>query len=152
VKQVTRYSLPSAGYAREINVYLQPAGLSGQQTIEGVIYADSGGAPGSLLATTSDLMFPSTAPAGWYALKLPRQRTDQNPSGLLLLAPDDYWIGFIAGGESGVAAVAYDSASASVAYNANPFSAGPSDPFGPTSTLDERLSMYLSYYAPPFQP
>jgi hypothetical protein len=152
VKQVARYSLPTSAYAREINVYLQPTGLFGQQTLEGVIYADSGGAPGELLATTSDFTYPSSAPPGWYALKIPRQRTVQNPSGLLLLAPGDYWIGFITGGDSAVAAVAYDSASAALAYNANPFSAGPTDPFGPISTSDERLSMYLTYYAPPFPP
>jgi hypothetical protein len=150
VKQATRYSLPSSGYARDIDVYLRPTGVSGQQTLQGVIYADSGGAPGSLLATTTTFTYPSTAQPGWYALKLPRQRTDQNPSGLLLLAPGDYWIGFITGGDAGVAAVAYDSVPAALAYNANPFGAGPSDPFGLISTRDERLSMYMTYYAPPF--
>jgi hypothetical protein len=152
IKQVTRYSLPTSAYAREINVYLKPTGLSGQQTLAGVVYADAGGVPGALLATTSDFTYPSSAPPGWYALKVPRQRTVQNPSGLLLLAPGDYWIGFITGGDSGVADVTYDSASGALAYNANPFSAGPTDPFGPISTRDERLSMYLTYYAPPFPP
>ena len=150
VKQATRYSLPSQGYAREIKLYLQPTGLSGQQTLEGVIYADSAGAPGALLATTAALTYPSTAPPGWYALKLPRQRTDQNPSGLLLLQAGDYWIGFLTGGDAGVAAVVYDSAPAGLVDNSNAFSAGPTDPFGPISTRDERLSMYLTYYAPPF--
>jgi hypothetical protein len=150
VKQATRYSLPSLGHARDINVYLQPTGVSGQQLLQGVIYADAGGAPGSLLATTEELTFPSTAPPGWYTLKLPRQRTPDNPSGLLLLPPGDYWIGIIAGGDPGVAGVAYDPVPADLAYNANAFAAGPSDPFGPISTLDERVSMYLSYYAPPF--
>jgi hypothetical protein len=150
VKQVTRYSLPTLGHARDINVYLQPTGVSGQQLLEGVIYADAGGAPGSLLAATDELAFPSTATAGWYTLKLPRQRTADNPSGLLLLPAGDYWIGIIAGGDPGVAAVAYDPVPGDLAYNANAFTAGPSDPFGPLSTLDERLSTYLSYYAPPF--
>jgi hypothetical protein len=150
VKQAIRYSLPSAGYARDVDVYLLPTGLAGQQKLEGVIYADSGGAPGPLLATTAEFTYPSTAPPGWYALKLPRQRTDQNPSGLLLLQPGDYWIGFITGSDAGVAAVAYDSVPAALASNANPFSAGPSDPFGPVTTRDERVSMYLTYYASPF--
>jgi hypothetical protein len=150
VKQVTRYSLPTLGHAHDINVYLQPTGVPGQQLLEGVVYADAGGVPGSLLATTDVLAYPSTAPAGWYTLTLPRQRTIDNPSGLLLLSPGDYWIGVIAGGDPGVAAVTYDPAPADLAYNANAFTAGPSDPFGLTSTLDERLSLYLSYYAPPF--
>ena len=150
VKQVTRYSLPTQGYALGINVYLQPTGLSGQQLLQGVIYADSGGAPGPLLGTTSPFTFPSTAPAGWYTLDLPRNRTPQNPSGLLLLAPGAYWIGVIAGGDAGVAGVAYDPVPADLAYNANAFSAGPSNPFGPIAVRDERISTYLTYFAPPF--
>jgi hypothetical protein len=150
VKQVTGVSLPTVGYAREINVYLQPSGTSGQQLLEGVIYADAGGVPGSLLATTDALTYPSTAPPGWYALKLPRRRTTDNPSGLLFLQPGAYWIGVIAGGDPGVAAVAYDPVPAGLAGNANAFNSGPSDPFGPISTRDERISLYLSYYAPPF--
>jgi hypothetical protein len=150
VKQVARYSLPTQGYAQEINVYLQPTGLSGQQLLEGLIYADAGGMPGSLLATTDDLTYPSTASPGWYALKLPRMRTTDNPSGLLLLQPGAYWIGVIAGADPGVAGVAYEPVPADLTYNANAFTGGPSDPFGPLFTRDERLSMYMSYYAPPF--
>ena len=150
VKEVTRYSLPTLGHARGINIYLQPTGLSGQQQLEGVIYADAGGAPGPLLAITDEFTYPSTAPPGWYALTLPRQRTAQNPSGLLSLQPGAYWIGIIAGGDPGVAGVAYEPVPADLAYNANAFNTGPTDPFGPVSTRDERLSMYLTYYAPPF--
>jgi hypothetical protein len=150
VKQVTRYSLPTLGHAHDITVYLQPTGVPGQQLLQGVVYADAGGVPGSLLDTTDVLTYPSTAPAGWYTLALPRQRTIDNPSGLLPLAPGDYWIGVIAGGDPGVAAITYDPAPADLAYNANGFTAGPSDPFGLASTLDERISLYLSYYAPPF--
>jgi hypothetical protein len=150
VKQVTRYSLPTLGHARDINIYLQPTGISGQQLLQGVIYADAGGVPGSLLESTEQLTFPSTAPPGWYTLKLPRQRTTDNPSGLLLLEPGAYWIGIIAGGDPGVAGVTYETVPADLAYNANTFTAGPSDPFGPISTMDERVSMYMGYYAPPF--
>ncbi|MGN6872246.1 MAG: hypothetical protein ACTHMY_27970 [Solirubrobacteraceae bacterium] len=150
VKQVTRYSLPTLGYARDLNVYLQPTGISGQQLLQGVIYADAGGVPGALLGTTDALTYPSTATPGWYRLPLPRQRTTDNPSGLLLLQPGAYWIGFIAGGDPGVAGVSYDPVPADLAYNADAFAAGPSDPFGAIATLDQRLSMYMGYYAPPF--
>lgn len=149
-KQVTRYSLPTPGYVQDVNVYLQPTGVSGQQLLQGVIYADGGGVPGALLGTTGALTFPSTAPPGWYRLPLPRQRTIDNPSGLLLLQPGDYWIGVIAGGDPGVAEVTHDPVPADLAYNANAFAAGPSDPFGASSTRDERISLYLGYYAPPF--
>jgi hypothetical protein len=49
-----------------------------------------------------------------------------------------------------VAGIAYDPIPADLTYNANPFIAGPTDPFGPFSTRDERISLYMSYYAPPF--
>ena len=66
------------------------------------------------------------------------------------LAPGNYWIGVIAGNQSGVAAVAYDTVPGVLDFNANPYSAGPSDPFGPVVSGDQQLSMYLQYYAPPF--
>ncbi len=78
--------------------------------------------------------------------------TTDNPSGLLLLQPGAYWIGVIAGADPGVAGVAYDPVPADLTYNPNAFTGGPSDPFGPLFTRDERLSMYMSYYAPPLQP
>ena len=36
--------------------------------LEGVVYADSGGSPGSLIAVSNQVTFASTNTAGWYDL------------------------------------------------------------------------------------
>ena len=115
-----------------------------------MVYADATGAPGALLATTGELAYRSSDAAGWYFLDFARRQTQANPSGLLQLTPGAYWIGVIAGDESGVAGVAYDSIPATDEQNTNPYPAGPSDPFGPGTAGDERLSLYMDYFAPPF--
>lgn len=141
VKAVIRYSLPTDALAWKIRIFLHPSGTSGQQVLKGIVYADSGGVPGALLGTTDELTYQSSEPPDWYDLTFPS---------LLKLTPGNYWIGVIAGDQSGVAAVAYDPAPGVLDFNANPYSAGPSDPFGPTVSGDQQLSMYMEYYAPPF--
>src|ERR1700682_6375142 len=71
LKGVSRYALATAGSVSKLSVYLQPTGVSGQQAFQGVIYADSGGAPGGLLGTSSPLMFSSAGSARWDDLHLP---------------------------------------------------------------------------------
>jgi hypothetical protein len=61
------------------------------------------------------------------------------------LQPGTYWIGFITGATSEGMGYAYDSVESSRAYVADPFSAGPANPFG-TATLDsEQASIYATY-------
>lgn len=140
-KTVIRYSLPTVALAWKIRIFLHPSGTSGQQVLKGVVYADSGGVPGALLGTTDELTYSSTEPPDWYDLTFPS---------LLKLTPGNYWIGVIAGDQSGVGGVAYDTAPGVLASNANPYSAGPSNPFGPAVSGDQQLSMYMEYYGPPF--
>lgn len=150
VKTVNPYSLPTVAHAQGIWIFLRPSGTGGQQVLRGIVYADSGGAPGALVRTTDQLTFSSSDAAGWYDLTFPRHRTPENPSGLVVLKRERYWIGVIAGLGAGVAAVAYDVVPSFQDSNGNPYSAGPSNPFGPITTGDEQLSVYLEYYAPPF--
>ena len=56
------------GSLSKLSIYLAPTGTSGQQLLKGLIYADSGGSPGALLASTEALTFKSTNSAGWYDL------------------------------------------------------------------------------------
>jgi hypothetical protein len=150
VKIVNRYSLPTEAHGRSIAIYLTPTAITGQQTLRGVIYADSGRAPGALLGTTDELTYRPSDGSGWRYLFFPRHRTRSNPSGLLQLNSGNYWLGVIAGGQTSVAGVAFDPIPGADVHNTNPYLAGPSDPFGPIATGDERLSLYLAYYAPPF--
>lgn len=136
-KRVSLYMLPSAGSVSELSIYLQPSGVTGQQTLEGIVYANSGGAPGALLGTSSPLIFHSTNAAGWYALAFGTP---------LKLATGSYWIGVITGVTSDVAGFRYDSASKSRLYNTNTYTSGPSNPFGGSLTTDgEQTSLYATY-------
>lgn len=150
VKIVNRYSLPTVAHGLDIRIFLRPTAIPGQQALRGVVYADADGVPGALLGVTDELTYGSSAGPGWYYLDFPRHLTQSNPSGLLQLRPGNYWIGVIAGGESGVAGVTYDAVPGSDDDNTNPYLAGASDPFGPVAAGDERLSLYLDYFAPPF--
>ncbi len=129
-KRVNRCELTTAQAIQRLEVYLQPSGTSGQELFEGVVYAESSGAPGALLGTTSPLTFKSTNAAGWYELPF---------ATALNLASGKYWIGFITGPTSDVADFRYESVEKSRDYNSNAYASGPSNPFG-TVTSDSRLA------------
>jgi hypothetical protein len=138
LKGVSRYALPSAGTVSKLSVYLQPTSVSGQQEFKGVLYAESAGAPGTLLGTSTALVFKSTSSAGWYDLSFPTA---------LKLAAGNYWIGFISGATAGVAAFRYDSVASAMDYNANLFTSGPSNPFGTATVIGLQPSLYGTYAA-----
>src|SRR5207248_8525589 len=69
-KRVNRYSLPTAGSLSKLSIYLMPTSVTGQQLVEGVIYADSSGSPGRLLGATKQIVFHHTDAAGWKELPL----------------------------------------------------------------------------------
>src|SRR4029077_4680843 len=98
-KRANHYTLPTAGSVSRLSVYLEPTAYPGQQTIEGVIYADSGGRPGALLGSSGTLPFSSPQAAGWHELGLPRAR--ELPAG-------NYWIGVMSGAISRVAGYRYE--------------------------------------------
>lgn len=135
-KRVNAYSLPQAGLVSKLSLYMSSAASSGQTDVEGVVYADSGGAPGALLGTTGQVVFSGGGAAGWYDLTFPTA---------LNLAAGEYWIGVITGGAPGVAAFRYTSVSGSRDYNANTYTAGPSSPFGAVSSDVEQMSLYATY-------
>ena len=135
-KRVNRYAVSASVSVTKLSMYLQPASTSGSQTLEGVIYSDSGGSPGSLIAVSNQLTFASTNTAGWY--DLPFSTPVSLPAG-------NYWIGFISGSSPNVIGFRYDSVAGSRAYNANTYSSGPSNPFGAATTDSEQMSLYATY-------
>ena len=141
-KRVNRYALSANATVSKLSVYLHPTSYSGTQPIKGVIYADSGGTPVSLLAVSNQLTFASTNAAGWYDLTFPTPPH--------LAAGNHYWIGVITGSSYGVAGFRYNSVANSRDYNANPYSSGPSNPFGTVTTIDsDQMSLYATYTVPP---
>jgi hypothetical protein len=136
LKAVNRYSLPTSAAGRELLAYLAPGGAPGDQRLRGVVYADAGGAPGSLVAVTEEIDFASSSSAGWYELPF---------SSPLDLSSGDYWLGLISGAQPNVAAFAYNPVPGSRATNTNAYAAGPTDPFGPIVTDNAQMSLYLAY-------
>ena len=135
-KRVNAYSLSVPASVSKLSIYLRPTSTSGQEQVEGLIYADSNGSPGSLLATSAPLTFSSTQSAGWY--DLPFSSSVSLPAG-------SYWIGVITGGTGGVAGYRYTSVTGSRDYNTNSFASGPTNPFGSFSTDNEEMSLYATY-------
>jgi thermitase len=135
-KRVSRYAMASAGSVSALSIYLQPSGTSGQQPLEGVIYADAAGKPGGLLGTTSQLTFKSSDAAGWYSLGFATPPK---------LAAGNYWIGVITGAGNDVTGFRYTNVASSRDYNANIYTSGPSNPFGSPSTDNEQSSLYATY-------
>jgi subtilisin family serine protease len=135
-KRANHYQLSVAGSVSKLSIYLQPTGTSGTQVIKGVLYADSTGKPGALVATTLELSFSSGQLAGWYDMVFPSA---------VALAAGNYWIGMISGASSHVAGFRYAPVSGSRAYNANSYASGPTDPFGSAMIDDEEMSEYATY-------
>jgi hypothetical protein len=135
-KRVNRYALAAAGSVSKLSIYLAPTGTAGQQVLKGLIYSDSGGAPGALLGTSAQLTFSSTSATGWYDLSF---------ASAVKLAAGNYWIGVITGASAGVAGFRYDNVTASRDYNSNSFAAGPTNPFGAVTTDGEQASLYATY-------
>ncbi len=136
VKRVNRYSLPTASTLVFVNVYLAPTGTPGQQEITGVVYSDAGGVPGTLLGRTGALTFTSTDRPDWYSVLF---------STPLTLRAGSYWIGIITGAKSNVASFRYETIPGRGVYNANSYSAGPTDPFGPITTDSRQMALWSLY-------
>jgi hypothetical protein len=136
LKRVNRYYFAQTGTVTKLSVYLAPTSTKGRQTVEGVVYADSGGTPGALLGRSGALTFSSTNGAGWYSLPL-----TSAPS----LDTGYYWIGVLTGDTSGVAGFRYNSGSGARKLNSNTFTSGPSSQFGSANTDNEQMSVYATY-------
>jgi hypothetical protein len=135
-KRVNRYALASAASVMKLSMYLAPAGPAGQQVLKGLIYADASNAPGALLGVSEQLTFKSTNTAGWYDFVF---------STPVKLAAGNYWIGMINGGGAGITSFRYDTVAGSRDYNANSYTAGPTNPFGTPSIDPEQMSLYATY-------
>jgi subtilisin family serine protease len=135
-KRVNRYQLPVAATISKLTIYLQPGGTAGSQLFKGLIFADSGGTPTTLLAASNEITFQSTQQAGWYDLVFP---TPVN------LPAGTYWIGTISGSTSHVAALRYTTQTSSRAYNGDNYANGITNPFGTPTIDNELMSVYATY-------
>jgi hypothetical protein len=135
-KSVIHYPLPRAAWLHQVEIYLYPSGTPGSETFQGVVYSDSLGAPGRLVASTDKLTFKSSYGAGWADMYF-------NP--YVHVPAGHYFFGILTGGTSNVAGIRYENHPNTLATNANDFSAGPSDPFGPYGIYPQRWSLSVTY-------
>ena len=137
-ERVDSFPLTTAARVSNLTVYLDRAS-SGSQTFRGIIYADSGGTPAGLLATSTQLTFGSSTKSGWFQLAF---------TSPVSLPAGTYWIGVQAGATSNVVNLRYDEAGRSSGDVASaPYASGPPDPF-PAGTLQtEQISIYATFVA-----
>jgi subtilisin family serine protease len=137
-KIVHSATLPYAGTVTQLSVYAIPGIASpSPQSLKAVIYADSGGAPGALVASGREVVYRGNFNGrGWFDLPLASPTT---------LAAGTYWLGFITGPTSEGMGYIYDWSWGSRDYNENAYSSEPSNPFGPASTDGEQASIYATY-------
>ncbi|MDQ6662579.1 MAG: S8 family serine peptidase, partial [Chloroflexota bacterium] len=135
-KQVNHYQLSTAVTVSKLTMYLAPTGTTGNQVLEGVIYADQRGSPDVLLGVTSQLTFSSTNHANWYDL------TFSNP---VALSAGTYWIGIMSGNSGNIAGFRWNRVSNARASNINTYANGPSNPFGSSTIDSEQMSIYATY-------
>lgn len=135
VKIVNRYALPTAAWLLSIDVYARPS-KANETLLEGVVYGDSAGAPGRLVATGLPKIVKGTG--------------NENEPDLLFFPPPylpagNYWFGVLTGAAANVSVTP----TAAAAFNRNPFVNGASDPFGPISAAKYQLSLNVSYSLDP---
>jgi subtilisin family serine protease len=140
-KVVHAATLPAAGTVTKLSLYAIP-GLNSPspQALRGVIYADSGGSPGALVAVGTEVSYRGDVNgSGWFELPLDVP---------VRLSPGTYWLGFITGAATEGLGYAYDSVAGGRAYNANTLAGGPSNPFGSATKDSEQASIYATYTPP----
>jgi len=106
------------------------------QALKAVIYADSEGSPGELLATGTEVTTAATSTAlGGLICRSPRpSHSPQAPTGSASSTAANRGIGY-----------AYDEVSNSRAYNENTFSSGPRAPSDRRPKTNEQASIYATY-------
>jgi hypothetical protein len=106
--------------------------FTGTIKAKAMIYADSAGSPGALLATSEEVTGIGTTDA-WHSFPFSTPVT---------LAAGDYWLGIIV--DDGIAIYRYDPGDTDQTWvNDNTYGDGPSDPFGAGETKpDNAVSIY----------
>ena len=137
-KIVHTATLSVSGQVTKLSLYAIPGVNSpSPQALKAVIYADSGGSPGALLATGTEVTYRGNINgSGWFELPF---------ASPVALTPGTYWLGFITGESTEGMGYAYDSVANSRAYNTNTYTSGPTNPFGSVTKDSEQASIYATY-------
>ncbi len=146
-KIVHTATLSVPGQVTKLSLYATP-GLNSPnpQALKALIYSDSSGSPGALIATGTEVTYRGNINgSGWFELPF---------ASAVPLSPGTYWLGFITGSTTEGMGYAYDNVTNSRAYNTNTFASGPTNPFGSSTKDSEQASIYATYTSstPPTSP
>jgi PKD repeat protein len=136
-KEVSKFTAPLAGSIKKVTGYISGLGAaSGSQKIRAVLYADSGGNPGTLLGVSNEVTINAGRAWGWV---------DFNFSSPVAIQAGTIWIGYIAGTTSDLTQLRYGPLANDGRYNTNSYSSGASNPFGSATTISFHYSIYATY-------
>ena len=138
LKVVSKYTAPSAGNVVKVTGYLSGLGATtSSEKIKAIIYANAGGAPGSLLGVSSEVVIKAKAAWAWVTF------TFASP---VAIPAGTIWIGYIAGGSKGdLIQMRYSQVAGDLRYNFNTYTAGPAATFGTAASADLHYSLYATY-------
>jgi hypothetical protein len=137
-KRASQVQVTQSGTLTQAEIFLDGngGGDGGCQSARLAVYADQAGAPGSLVATGTAFAVTAGAAGAWYT-------SNFSP---IHLAAGAYWIAELTDGTVGV--TRYNGNTGTYYFNANPYSAGPSNPFGAAYQAGIDLSMNLTLACP----
>lgn len=135
-KRGSKFTLPDKATLFSFNAYLDGLGgpTTGSQKVRMVLYKDSNGVPGSLVAQSADRTVAAGTTGRWMSWSAPA--TPFNPG--------DYWIVLHTGDTQGIARNRGDGP-ANWYGNADTFADGPANPFGPGTAGNGTLSVFATY-------
>jgi hypothetical protein len=128
------YALTEPGRVTKITGYMRGNHVGVSQAFRAMIYRDDGvlGAPGTLVATSAEVVVPASAPPEYVDFVL---------SPPVVLQPGGYWITQQAGGEAGAACLS-GTTTADNAFNADAYADGPSDPFNASGPIQANVNQW----------
>lgn len=130
---ISSFALTESALVHTLVVHVGPTGGK-STTLRGVIYADAGGTPTTLLGTTDQVALSGSAARGWLALPL---------ASPLSLAPGTYWLGTHNATQLGIE---YRSATGCTRFTSDLYGDGASSPYaGGATTYTMQLSIYAEY-------
>lgn len=134
IKAGSKITLTDAATVSTAKIYLDGAGSgSGSQVCKAVLYNDSGGSPGTRIASSAEVTVTDGQAAGWVTFTFASQS----------LAAGSYWL-ILHGGTAANTIRLYRTAGSNYVYKGDTYADGASDPFGtPDGSLSFELNGYL---------
>ena len=134
-KRASAFTLNGSGRLSSLSIYIDGnGGANGSQDVRAVLYGDSNGVPGPLIAESATIQGSKGLTPQWFRLTAPP----------VYITSGRYWIGIHTGTTAGVLRD-YGDGAPNFYANADTFADGASPSFGAGSTGTVTLSAFASY-------